>query len=132
MKNVESMFSGNFMIVSKLEKQIADRETGEITSYWEFNLSNGNKVLPVTCGKNSPLMEAKPFKAYEMEFTADFSRGYAKIKVTYIDGLEESDKPDAKPETPAKQSEAAGKAETPAKQSETSEKADASGKNRFR
>lgn len=27
-----------------------------------------------------------------MEFTADFSRGYAKLKVTYIDGLE-----DAKP-----------------------------------
>lgn len=90
MKNDESMFSGTFMIVAKQEHEIADRNTGEISRYWEFNLSNGKKVLPVTCGKNSPLMSAKFGGTYDMEFTADFSRGYAKIKVTHVDGLESS------------------------------------------
>lgn len=93
MKNDESMFSGTFMIVAKQEHEIADRATGEVSRYWEYVLSNGKKVLPVTCGKNSPLMSAKFGGTYDMEFTADFSRGYAKIKVTHVDGLEASRTP---------------------------------------
>ncbi len=85
MKNVESMFVGRFMVVARLEHEILDRTTGEVTKYWEFSLSNGSKVFPVTCGKNSPLMETKLLSVYDMEFTADFSKGYAKIKVTDVD-----------------------------------------------
>ena len=85
MKNVESMFVGRFMVVARLEHEILDRTTGEVTKYWEFSLSNGSKVFPVTCGKNSPLMETKLLSVYDMEFTADFSKGYAKIKVTHVE-----------------------------------------------
>lgn len=92
LKNADSLFVGRFMIVAKKENEIADRQTGEIAKYWEYSLSNGKDVLKVTCGKNSPLHDARFGGTYDMEFTADFSRGYAKLKVTYIDGLE-----DAKP-----------------------------------
>lgn len=90
LKNADSLFVGRFMIVAKKENKIADRQTGEVTKYWEYSLSNGKDVLKVTCGKNSPLHDARFGGTYDMEFTADFSRGYAKLKVTYIDGLEES------------------------------------------
>ena len=85
MKNVESMFAGRFTVVARMEHEIVDRSTGEASKYYEFSLSNGYKVIPVTCGKNSPLMETKMGTSYDMEFTADFSKGYAKIKVTYVE-----------------------------------------------
>lgn len=85
MKNVESMFAGRFTVVARMEREILDRSTGETSKYYEFSLSNGYKVIPVTCGKNSPLMETKMGISYEMEFTADFSKGYAKIKVTHVE-----------------------------------------------
>lgn len=85
MKNLESMFAGRFTVVARMEHEILDRSTGEASKYYEFSLSNGYKVIPVTCGKNSPLMETKMGISYEMEFTADFSKGYAKIKVTHVE-----------------------------------------------
>lgn len=85
MKNVESMFAGRFTVVARMEHEIVDRSTGEASKYYEFSLSNGYKVIPVTCGKNSPLMETKMGTSYDMEFTADFSKGYAKIKVTHVE-----------------------------------------------
>lgn len=85
MKNVESMFAGRFTVVARMEHEIVDRNTGEASKYYEFTLSNGYKVIPITCGKNSPLMETKMGTSYDMEFTADFSKGYAKIKVTYVE-----------------------------------------------
>lgn len=85
MKNVESMFAGRFTVVARMEHEIVDRSTREASKYYEFSLSNGYKVIPVTCGKNSPLMETKMGTSYDMEFTADFSKGYAKIKVTHVE-----------------------------------------------
>lgn len=85
MKNVESMFAGRFTVVARMEHEIKDRVSGEVSKYYEFVLSNGYKVMPVTCGKNSPLMETKMGVSYDMEFTADMSKGYAKIKVTHIE-----------------------------------------------
>ena len=85
MKNVESMFVGRFTVVARMEHEIVDRSTGEASKYYEFALSNGCKVIPITCGKNNPLMETKMGTSYDMEFTADFSKGYAKIKVTHIE-----------------------------------------------
>lgn len=85
MKNVESMFTGRFTVVARMEHEIVDRSTGEASKYYEYSLSNGYKVIPVTCGKNSPLMETKMGTSYDMEFTADFSKGYAKIKVTHAE-----------------------------------------------
>ena len=85
MKNVESMFAGRFTVVARMEHEIKDRVSGEVSKYYEFVLSNGYKVMPVTCGKNSPLMETKMGVSYDMEFTADMSKGYAKIKVTHAD-----------------------------------------------
>lgn len=89
MKNVESMFAGRFTVVARMEHEIVDRSTGEASKYYEFSLSNGYKVIPVTCGKNSPLMETKLGTSYDMEFTADMSKGYAKIKVTYVDRVQD-------------------------------------------
>lgn len=85
MKNVESMFVGRFTVVARMEHEIVDRSTGEASKYYEFALSNGCKVIPITCGKNNPLMETKMGTSYDMEFTADFSKGYAKIKVTHVE-----------------------------------------------
>lgn len=85
MKNVESMFAGRFTVVARMGHEIVDRASGEVSKYYEFALSNGYKVIPITCGKNNPLMETKLGTSYDMEFTADFSKGYAKIKVTHID-----------------------------------------------
>ena len=85
MKNVESMFAGRFTVVARMEREILDRSTGEASKYYEFALSNGCKVIPITCGKNNPLMETKMGTSYDMEFTADFSKGYAKIKVTHVE-----------------------------------------------
>ena len=85
MKNAESMFTGRFTVVARMEHEIKDRVSGEVSKYYEFVLSNGCKVMPVTCGKNSPLMETKMGTSYDMEFTADFSKGYAKIKVTHVE-----------------------------------------------
>lgn len=85
MKNVESMFAGRFTVVARMEHEIVDRSTGEVSKYYEFALSNGCKVIPITCGKNNPLMETKMGTSYDMEFTADFSKGYAKIKVTHVE-----------------------------------------------
>lgn len=97
MKNVESMFAGRFTVVARMEREILDRSTGEASKYYEFSLSNGYKVIPVTCGKNSPLMETKMGISYDMEFTADFSKGYAKIKVTHVErAVSEFDVPSMK------------------------------------
>lgn len=85
MKNVESMFAGRFTVVARMEREILNRSTGEASKYYEFALSNGCKVIPITCGKNNPLMETKMGTSYDMEFTADFSKGYAKIKVTHVE-----------------------------------------------
>lgn len=85
MKNVESMFAGRFTVVARMEHEIVDRSTGEASKYYEFALSNGCKVIPITCGKNNPLMETKMGVSYDMEFTADMSKGYAKIKVTHVE-----------------------------------------------
>lgn len=85
MKNVESMFTGRFTVVARMEREIVDRSTGEASKYYEYSLSNGYKAIPVTCGKNSPLMETKMGTSYDMEFMADFSKGYAKIKVTHVE-----------------------------------------------
>lgn len=85
MKNVESMFAGRFTVVARMEHEIVDRSTGEASKYYEFALSNGCKVIPITCGKNNPLMETKMGVSYDVEFTADFSKGYAKIKVTHVE-----------------------------------------------
>ena len=85
MKNVESMFAGRFTVVARMEHEIKDRVSGEVSKYYEFALSNGYKVVQVTCGKNNPLMETKIGVSYDMEFTADMSKGYAKIKVTYVE-----------------------------------------------
>lgn len=85
MKNVESMFAGRFTVVARMEHEIVDRSTGEASKYYEFALSNGCKVIPITCGKNNPLMETKMGTSYDMEFTADFRKGYAKIKVTHVE-----------------------------------------------
>lgn len=89
MKNVESMFAGRFTVVARMGHEIVDRSTGAASKYYEFTLSNGYKVIPVTCGKNSPLMETKLGTSYDMEFTADMSKGYAKIKVTYVDRVQD-------------------------------------------
>ena len=89
MKNVESMFTGRFTVVARMEHEIVDKSTGEASKYYEFTLSNGYKVIPVTCGKNSPLIETKLGTSYDMEFTADMSKGYAKIKVTYVDHVQD-------------------------------------------
>lgn len=85
MKNVESMFTGRFTVVARMEHEIVNSTSGEVSKYYEFALSNGYKVIPITCGKNNPLMETKLGTSYDMEFTADFSKGYAKIKVTYVE-----------------------------------------------
>lgn len=41
LKNADSLFVGRFMIVAKKENEISDRQTGEVTKYWEYSLSNG-------------------------------------------------------------------------------------------
>lgn len=85
MKNVESMFTGRFTVVARMEHEIRNSASGEVSKYYEFALSNGYKVVSITCGKNNPLMETKLGTSYDMEFTADFSKGYAKLKVTYVE-----------------------------------------------
>ena len=85
MKNVESMFTGRFTVVARMEHEIKDKVSGDVSKYYEFVLSNGYKVMPVTCGKNSPLLETKMGVSYDMEFAADMSKGYAKIKVTHVE-----------------------------------------------
>lgn len=85
MKNLESMFTGRFAVVARMEHEIKDKVSGDVSKYYEFVLSNGYKVIPVTCGKNSPLMETKMGVSYDMEFAADMSKGYAKIKVTHVE-----------------------------------------------
>jgi hypothetical protein len=73
--NQETLFKGKYMVVARVEKEITDRQTGQKSKYYEIGLSNGFKMLSVTCGEKHAL-SAIPFgQTYELEFTIEERRG---------------------------------------------------------
>lgn len=71
---------GNFMIVSKNEKEIKKKDGTLDGSYFEVGLSDGRTVITLTAGGENPLVKADMFKTYSMGF--DFSD--KKLKCTSV------------------------------------------------
>lgn len=72
--NQDTLFKGSYMVVARQAKEIKDKNTGNTSVYYEVGLSNGIKMISVTCGENHALVSAPAGKFYDMEFTVEERR----------------------------------------------------------
>jgi hypothetical protein len=84
--NEDAVLAGRFKIVARKKNEFG--EGNERVVFYNVALSSGEKIIEITAGEKSPVVNADMYKDFDMEFSYEKNeKGFYKLKVVEVSGL---------------------------------------------